>query len=263
MAPTHRTGDDQAMQVLSARPGQGRSQQLSMLVGLLVGVLLIGLGLAVGYLEIATPFAQRFIPAARATPSVVLASVLGWSLLLVAPATAAVAGAAWLERSVGRGFRIRARRHPIAKLSRTLGSEYTAAAGVRLPDGRGISELIVGPHGVAVFETLPSADVLRHRDGRWELRVARNRWVPVRESPLERTVRTAESLRAWLGADDRDFLVKVHPAVIAPDDSVPRTAGCAVITRAQVAAYLQSLPVQRSFTPERRGQVVDLLRSAV
>ena len=82
------------------------------------------------------------------------------------------------------------------------------------------------------------------------------------ENPLDRAARTADSVRHWLGTDDRDFVVKVHVAVITPDTSLPRTRSCAVIARDQVPAYLASLPAQRSFTTERRAQVFELLRSA-
>ena len=121
---------------------------------------------------------------------------------------------------------------------------------------------MTGPHGVAIFELLPPLRASRHHDGRWEVRVRSGRWIPI-ENPLERASRDAERVRRWLADDDHDFVVKVHAAVIAPDLSLPRTPTCAVITSDQVAAYLASLPPQRSLTASRRERLVELIRELV
>lgn len=263
MAPGRAIAEDSAMQVLHAQAIRRPGSRLGIATGLTIGLLLLTLGVALGYLAVATPFAERFIPEGRAGTSVMIGSALGWTLLLVAPALAGIAGIAWLAGVAERAARLRTPAHPVVGLSRVLGEEFAAATGLRLPDGRIVAEVIVGPHGVAVFEPLPPRALTRVHGGAWELRVSRDRWVPL-ENPLERTVRTGDRVRRWLGSDDRDFVVKVHAAVIAPDASaIARTPACAVITRDQVPAYLASLPAQRSFTAERRAQVVELLRTAV
>jgi hypothetical protein len=261
MAPCARCDDHLAMQVVHARSTGRPNTRLSLVSGVVIGLMLIGLGAALGYLAVATPFADRFMPEAQASTAAMIISTLGRILLLAAPAIACIAGIAWLGEVAERGLAIRRRPHPIAALRRILGPDYSAATGIRLPDGRTVAEIILGPHGIAVFEPLPQPEFMRQHGGSWELRIAKNRWVPM-ENPLDRAARIADGVRHWLGADDRDFVVKVHVAVITLDASLSRTASCAVIARDQVPAYLASLPVQRSFTTERRAQVFQLLRSA-
>ncbi len=245
------------------QPATTRSvSRLSVVTGVTIGLLLVGLGVVLAYLALATPFSQAFIPEPRSSGIRVVVGVIGWTLLIVAPATAAIAGVAWLAGVAERTSMLRTRPHPVVGLSRVLGSDYAAATNVRLPDGRIVSEIIVGPHGIAVFEPAPPAALIRVEAGRWELRVGKDRWVPL-ESPLERTVRSADRVRHWLTAEDRGFVVRVHAAVVSSDDLIKRTANCAVVTRETIPAYLNSLPVQRGFTPERRAQVVELLRSVV
>jgi hypothetical protein len=236
--------------------------RLSVVTGVTIGLLLVGLGVVLAYLALATPFSQQFIPEPRSSGVRVVIGALGWTLLIVAPATAAIAGVAWLAGVAERTAMLRPKEHPVIGLTRILGDEYAAATNVRLPDGRMVSEIIVGPHGIAVFEPAPPAALIRVEAGRWELRVGKDRWVPL-ESPLERTIRSADRVRHWLTAADRGFVVRVHAAVISSDEGLQRTANCAVVTRDAVPAYLNSLPIQRGFSPERRAQVVELLRSVV
>jgi hypothetical protein len=246
------------------QPGVTRAGSLrSIVTGATIAMLLVGLGAALAYLALATPFSQQFVPEPRSSGVRIIASALGWTLLIVAPATAAIAGIAWLAGVAERAAALRAGPHPVVGLTRLLGEEYTAATDVRLPDGRVVSEIIVGPHGMAVFEPTPPADATRVQDGRWEVRAGKDRWLPL-ENPLERTVRSAERVRHWLTNEDRGFVVRIHAAVVTPDStSMARSPGCAVVSREQIPAYLNSLPVQRGFSPERRAQIVAIIRAAV
>lgn len=251
--------DMQVFQPRATRTGSRRS----IVTGGAIGLLLVALGVALGYLALATPFSQQFIPEPRASGIRVIVSAVGWTLLIVAPATAAIAGIAWLTDVAGRASMLRGKPHPVVGLARVLGDEYAAATNVRLPDGRVVSEIIVGPHGMAVFEPMPPAAITRTQGGRWELRVGKERWIPL-ENPLERTVRSADRVRHWLTNEERGFVVRVHAAVLTSNTaSIARSPGCAVITREQIPAYLNSLPIQRGFTPERRAQIVEIIRSAV
>lgn len=262
MAPAVRQPDATVMQVFQPRTARAGSR-LSIATGGAIGLLLVGLGVALAYLALATPFSQQFIPEPRASGIRVIVSALGWTLLIAAPATAAIAGIAWLVGVAERASLMRSRPHPVIGLARVLDDAYTAATNVRLSDGRVVSEIIVGPHGIAVFEPMPPAAFTRTQGGRWELRVGKDRWIPL-ENPLERTVRSADRVRHWLTNEDRGFVVRVHAAVVAPDPaSIARSSACAVVTREQIPAYLNSLPVQRGFTPERRAQIVEIVRSAV
>jgi hypothetical protein len=262
MALPLRLPDATDMQVFQPRPAR-RGSRRSIVTGGAIGILFVALGAALAYLALATPFSQRFIPEPRAEGIWVIASALGWTLLIVAPATAAIAGIAWLAGVAERASSMRAKPHPVLGLTRVLGEEYTAATNVRLPDGRVVSEIIVGPHGMAVFEPMPPAAMTRLQSGRWELRVGKDRWIPL-ENPLERTVRSADRVRHWLTNEDRGFVVRVHAAVVASEAaSITRSPGCAVVSRDQIPAYLNSLPIQRGFTPERRAQIVEIIRSAL
>ena len=249
------------MQVLQPQSTRAGSR-LSIVPGLTIGLLLVGLGVALAYLALATPFSQRFVAEPRASGVRVVLGAIGWTLVIAAPAIAALAGFAWLAGAVEKAGGLRRRPHPVNGLSRVLGEDYAAATGVRLPDGRLVSEVIVGPHGIAVFEPLPPAAVTRNDGKRWELRVGKDRWIPL-ENPLERAARSAERVRHWLGGDERGFVVRVYAAVIVSDQTLTRTSTCAVVSRDQVPAYLNSLPIQRGFTAERRAQVIDDLRAAV
>jgi hypothetical protein len=261
MALQRAIDDASPMQVLQPQTTRTGSR-MSIVTGLMIGLLLVGLGVALAWLALATPFSRQFTPDPRASGLRVVVSALGWTLLIAAPATAAIAGVAWLAGVAERAGAMRRRPHPVAGLTRVLGEEYLAATNVRLSDGRLVSEVIVGPHGIAVFEPLPPAALTRVDGGRWELRVGKERWIPL-ENPLERAARSADRVRHWIGAEERGFVVRVHAAVISPDGRLTRTPSCAVVTREQIPAYLNSLPIQRGFTPERRAQVVDLLRGAV
>jgi hypothetical protein len=248
----------QVLQPQSTRTGS----PLSILTGLTIGLLLVGLGAALAYLALATPFSHQFAPEPRSSPVRVVLSAIGWTLLIAAPAIAALAGLAWLAGVAEAAGKRRRRPNPVAGLSRVLGDDYLAATSVQLPDGRLVSEVIVGPHGIAVFEPLPPPSLTRVQSGRWELRVGRDRWVPM-EDPLERAARSADRVRHWLGGEDHGFVVRVYAAVIAPDGALTRTPSCAVVSREQVPAYLNSLPVQRGFTPERRERIIEDIRAAV
>ena len=249
------------MQVLHAQPTRTGSS-LSIVTGLTIGLLLVGLGVALAYLAVATPFSQQFTPDPRSGPSRVVISAIGWTLVIAAPAIAALAGFAWLAGVAEQTGARRKRPHPVSELSRVLGEDYVAATGIELPDGRLVSEVIVGPHGVAVFEPLPPASLTRVQNGRWELRVGRDRWVAM-ENPIERATRSADRVRHWLGEEDHGFVVRVYAAVIAPEGVLTRSPSCAVVSREQVPAYLNALSAQRGFTPARRTRIVDQIRAAV
>jgi hypothetical protein len=128
-----------------------------------------------------------------------------------------------------------------------------------MPEGRIIQELVLGPFGAAVIEELPPSRATRHRGHAWEVRGPRGRWLPL-ENPVERASRDAEAVRRWFAHEDRDFVVKVYAAVVASDQTVERSATCAVIEPSQIPAWLLSLPAQRSLSESRRDQLVAHLR---
>lgn len=247
------------MQVIYSRSSRRGPAHRSIVVGTLVGAILLVGGLAIGWLALATPFISALTPAGRPGTSQLLFGMLAWTFALVAPATFIIVGLARIVTVVDSVSASRPRRTPASRLARVLGDEYVVASRVRLPDGRTVPDLIIGPFGAAVLEELPPRGVSRHHGGGWEVRTREGRWVAL-ENPLERASRDADRVRRWLAQDDQDFIVKVYAAVVAPDTSLARTPTCAVITTNQIPAWIASLPPQRTLTESRRERLIEVVR---
>ncbi len=263
MAPAPCAGDDAAMQVLSRGAPGSAPATVSAVASLVVGIALFAAGIALAYLSLTTSIVDRLMSSYRPGPVEAALAIVGWTVAFVAPASFMLLGLTRVAAVADLALRRRRLRAlSLGALAGTMGEDHLAARRVRLPDGRIIPELILGPFGVAVFSELPPPWASRHSDGRWEVRLTDGRWVPI-ENPLERTSRDAERVRRWLASHQNDFVVKVYAAVLAPDTSLPRIPTCAVITPAQVPAFLASLPVQRSLTADRRERIAALMRASV
>lgn len=240
------------------RPSQ-RTTLVPMLSGTLFGTVFIISGLALAYLAFATPFLDLAIPSGRPDAFQTAIGITIWAVALVAPAGFVLAGANRLARNLAT-IRGRApRRSKTLRALDELSGEITVASGLTLSDGRGVSELVIGPFGAAVVRELPPSTVTRIQGDNWQVRGSRS-WLPI-ENPLDRATRDAERVRRWLAEDD-DFLVKVYSAVVGPDPAVARTPGCAVLTPDQLGAWIAALPAQRGLTPGRHSRVLDLVRAA-
>lgn len=234
---------------------------VTLLVGLAVGSILILGGVVLAVLIVGGGVIERFAVPARPSPPEVAAAVIAWTFALVVPAAFAIVGASRVAETLGVAVR-RPRVRPAARAASSMPDDHTVASRVLLPDGRVVPELIVGPFGVVVVGELPPAAASRHRGHNWEIRVSGGRWVPF-ENPLDRTVRDAERVRRWLAQDDRDHVVRVHAVVVDGDHRVERTPNCAVIAPHELPIWLTALPVQRSFGPDRRARVVDLVAASL
>jgi hypothetical protein len=189
--------------------------------------------------------------------------MLAWTFALASPAAFALLGAARLA-SAFLDLSARTPKPTPAVAARTaFGDDHAVAVGVRLPDAaRPIDELVIGPFGAAVIETLPSPRIVRHHARQWELRGRDGRWRPV-DDPLERAARDAESVRRWFTSDDTDHVVKVFAAVVGTDPRVQRTSDCAYLGPGQVAAWIAGLPPQRMLTRDRREHIVEVVRRSL
>jgi hypothetical protein len=239
----------------SARPPIG-----AVFVGAVVGSFLLAGGLFLGWLLFATPVLSGLSPSggrAGATQMAIGAAV--WGFALVAPASFAIVGAIRLGL-IARAVSAKPPARATNRLVAVIGDEHTCANDVRLPDGRVVRNLILGPFGLAVLSELPPARAMRHEGNSWEVRGGNGRWRHF-ENPLERTARDAERVRRWIAATERDFLVKVYAAVITDDPTVARTAACAAVTAEQIPAWLSSLPPSRALTEDRRADLVEEIRS--
>jgi hypothetical protein len=247
------------MQVITPRSEQRGPAPLSVVLGTLVGATLLIGGFVVAWLVFGTPFISRFTPSGRPETTQMVAGMLAWTVALIAPAAFILAGLARIVAVFDAVSAAKPRKSAVSRLADALGEDLVVASRLRLPDGRVVPELVLGPFGAAVIEELPPAAATRTRGAGWEVRMSNGKWKPI-ENPLERAARDAERVRRWFAHDDQDFLVKVYAAVVAPDTTLPRTPGCAVITREQIAAWLASLPPQRSLTPSRRERLVEQIR---
>ncbi len=256
-----RDRDHGDMQVITAARGTPRPSLIPIVGGSLVSTLLVVGGLVLAYVVFATPLLTGAIPAGRPDATQMLTGVGLWAVALVAPAGLILVGATRLARNL-TAVRQRAPRRSVAlRALRDLPADIVVASGLALPDGRSVSELVIGPFGAAIIRELPPAGITRVRDGNWELRSSRG-WIAL-ENPLDRAARDAERVRRWIGHDDTDFVLKVYAAVVSgPDTVIPRTAACAVVTPAQLAPWITALPAQRTLTSGRRDQLLDLVREA-
>lgn len=246
------------MDVIAPSRPHARAKLIPTVSGTVLGALFIVGGLALAYLVFATPFLDMALPSGRPDAIQTAIGITIWAVALVAPAGFVLTGANRLARNLASA-RSRSRRSIALKELNSLPDDITVASGLTLSDGRGVSELVIGPFGAAVIRELPPTIVTRISGDHWQVRGARG-WISL-ENPLERATRDAERVRSWLTEDD-DFLVKVYSAVVGPDPAIARTAACAVLTPDQLAAWIAALPAQRGLTPGRHSRVLDQVRAA-
>lgn len=248
------------MEVISpSHPGR-RPSLVPLLGGTILGTVLIVTGIVLAYVALATPALRSVMPPGRLDMGQMLTGAAVWAIALVAPASLVLFGTNRLVRILA-AVRGRVPRRPAAlRALDGVADDVIIASGLTLPDGRSLSELVIGPFGAAVIRELPPAAVTRVREGRWELRTRRG-WVSI-ENPLERAARDAERVRRWLAHDDADFIVKVYAAVVGPAPTVTRTTDCAVLTPEQLGPWIDALAPQRSLTEARRERVAEMVREA-
>jgi hypothetical protein len=248
------------MEVIQPSSALKRPSMAPLLAGTVIGTILIVTGIVMAYVAMATPVLNSILPSGRLNIGQMATGVIIWSIALVGPAAFVLIGASRLVRIL-TSLRERApRRSATLRALDARADDVVVASGLTLPDGRTVSDIVLGPFGAAVLRQLPPAPVTRIREGRWELKTRRG-WLTL-ENPLERASRDAERVRRWLGHDDADFVVKVYAAVVGTAWRIPRTADCAVLTPEEVPAWLSALPPQRSLTEGRRELVLDLVREA-
>ncbi len=234
----------------------------ALVLGILVGVVLVGGGGLLAYLTLGTSFLRQFTPAGRANEAQLVAGAIAWSFALTAPALFGVVGLVRLMNVADLVLSSRARPGTVASRANALPDDYVVADRVRLPDGRIVPELVLGPFGAAVVAQLPPLGAIRRTGSAFEVRMSDGRWRAM-EHPLDRTSRDAERVRRWLESDDRDHVVRTYAVVVVPEGALERSATCAVVTPEQLPAWLAALPPQKTLTESRRRQLVELVRAAV
>ena len=247
------------MQVIAADVPNARSERLAVLRSAATAVLLLLAGGMLAWLCLGTPLVNQFIPNGRPTAMQTAIGVGVWGFAILVPAGFVLIGFARAAATIEAAAALR----PTAvtpRLAKALGPEHLAATDLLRPGGRRIHELVLGPFGIVVLGDVPPASATRHVGTSWEVRDGRGRWIPV-EAPVDRAARDAERVKGWLTSHDRDFVVKVYAAIISDDPRIDRSPACAVVRTADLAGWLEALPVQRGLTAERRERLVELLRS--
>ncbi len=221
------------------------------------GLVLVAAGLLTAYLDIATPTVMGLVPEAAGRQPFLGLGI--WSFALIAGGSLLVAGTDRLARILAA---VRHRHGDGGPAARALAQrpDGVVVLGEFVPgDGRPIPEIAIGAFGVAVFHALPGSGRVRRGPRGWEARSG-DGWHPT-DDPLDAALRDAERVRHWLGTSDLDFVVRTHAALVVGDRVLERTPTCAVVTPSQLAAWVASLPRQRTLTAGRRERLVALAQA--
>lgn len=245
------------MQILAGSDQLTRGDRFSVARSAVSGILLVAVGLLVGWLCLGTSFVQALVPHGRPSMAEAATGVVAWGFAIVVPAAFLIIGVARIAALIDTATSMR-QRTASSSLGKALGSEYVGVTGLVIPGGRRLHEMILGPFGILVFAVVPPPSITRHVGGRWEIRDDRGRWIPI-EAPLDRATRDAERVRGWLASDDRDFIVRVYAAIITDDKTVDRSPACAVVPPSELAAWILALPIQRGLNEERRGRLAETI----
>lgn len=253
------------MQIIGSETAEvGGATRIETLRAMAAGTILLAAATSLAYAVFGAGLLDVLMPRGLTGGSQVGLGILAWTFALTGPAAFGVAGMARVAFVLDRALKRRVPPTPAAGARHALADDHAVAVRVRIPDGsRAIPEIVIGPFGAAVIDELPPAWAVLSRGARtWEVRMAGGRTQTI-DQPLDRASRDADRVRRWLGDDDADHVVKVYAAVVGNDAAVPRTSSCASITTEQVAAWLTSLPVQRSFDEARRERAIRMIRAVV
>ena len=261
MAPWHSGGareHDARMQVIRAAGPQRRRAAASVVAGLVAGLILLAIGAVIVWSIFTSNLLDGLDRVGSSALEQQLLGTLAWGLAFLVPGSFAVLGLLSIVRAADGRPRSR-RLRPAASLQAALSDDYIVAEDVRLPDGRLVPEIVIGPHGLTVIEELPPAAVSRPGSHGWEVRGTGGRWLNI-ENPLDRAARDGERVRRWLGSHMEDFVPRISVAVVADDRRVARTAEVAVLRPEELPGFLAAQPALRQMSPDRRGRIEALLR---
>jgi hypothetical protein len=224
----------------------------------------VAVGLVAGWLIFATPLLVRAVNLSSGSALAPILGTVAWVAAVTAPTcfillgTIRLASAATNLRGRTRPFR------PVHAMAKRLPAGLLTLPTVRLPDGRAIPDVVLGPYGVAFFEVLPAPASSRHVGSHWEARFVDGGWRPA-ENPLERAARDGDALRRFLESVDCGFVVRVYPVVTSSARpgafGAELTGACSVVPLADVPGWLASLRAQRSLSATRIEHIREILES--
>jgi hypothetical protein len=231
-----------------------RAPRLGMLVGGSVyGAVLTAAGLGLAHLALASPLTSLLSANQLSGAGQMPIALVIRSLSLIAGGALLLAGTNRLAVTLARLKTRDRQRGPGAQALASMSDEVVVVAEVVPNEGRAIPELAIGPFGAAVIHALPSSREVRLVGASWESRTP-NGWLPM-ENPIELAMRDAERVRRWFSIVDLDFVVRVYAALVVADQSLPRSATCAVLTPDQMPTWIAALPPQRRLTAARRARL--------
>jgi hypothetical protein len=246
--------DHPVMQIIGAAP-RSKSPLPTFVIGAATGAVLIVSGLTIEFAALLTPYVDAIAQGRFGDPAALGGVLARWLAVALGAIFLGVGAARLVELVSGlRG----ADASPERPVPTRTSDEPVMAINVDIGDGRPVPKLVIGRFGAAVIRDLPPASTTRQQGPYWEARTDQG-WIRI-ESPLDRASRDAERVRRWFAGEDRDYVVRVYAAVIAPEANIVRTPTCAVITAFQLESWLRSLPVQRSLGEARRNQLIAMLR---
>jgi hypothetical protein len=246
--------DHPVMQIIGAAP-RSKSPLPTFVIGAATGAVLIVSGLTIEFAALLTPYVDAIAQGRFGDPAALGGVLARWLAVALGAIFLGVGAARLVELVSGlRG----ADASPERAVPTRTSDEPVMAINVDIGDGRPVPKLVIGRFGAAVIRDLPPASTTRQQGPYWEARTDQG-WIRI-ESPLDRASRDAERVRRWFAGEDRDYVVRVYAAVIAPEANIVRTPTCAVITAFQLESWLRSLPVQRSLGEARRNQLIAMLR---
>ena len=228
-SPTARASPEDAdMQILAGNSHVTRADRFAIVRSAFTAVLLLVVGLLIGWLCLATPLVTSFVPQGRPSVAETATGAIAWGLRDRGPGRVPDHRRRPDRRDhrhhvcrCARASRRPASRRPSARSTSPRPGSSSPAAGASTSSSSGRS----GSWSSRWFRRRTS----RATSGRrWELRDDRGRWVPI-EAPVDRASRDAERVRGWLGGEDRDFVVRVYAAIVTDDKSIERTPACAVV----------------------------------
>ncbi len=202
-----------------------RQFQITLLEGLIMGVLIGALLVAWGLYSIlrpaTAPLASLPLPESVKSP-VILATIVAVALIVILGLFTILLTTRLMRRmdreidNYRKGEEGEQRTAEV--ILQTLDGNWTLFRNVQLP-GRSKADLdavLVGPSGVWVLEVKNLSGLYRNTGEMWELRL-KNRWLPYRASPSRQASTNAARLGGFLKADGvRQW---VQPAIIWADDA--------------------------------------------
>ncbi len=131
-----------------------RADRLAIARAALSAVLLLLVGLLVGWLCLGTPLISAVQPQGRPTAAQTTVGIVAWAFAIVVPAGLLLIGVARVAATIDAVLSLRPGT-VASRLAKSLGPDHLAASSFVLPGGRRIHELVLGPFGIAILGEVP------------------------------------------------------------------------------------------------------------